>query len=38
MNAVANGGPGLVAVGADGTSLVNEPAIWLYALALAAES
>ncbi|HSM02728.1 MAG TPA: hypothetical protein VK960_09875 [Acidimicrobiia bacterium] len=37
MNAVTTGGPGLIAVGADGTSLVGDPAVWLYALALAAE-
>ena len=37
MNAITTGGPGLVAVGADGTSLVGDPAVWLYALALAAE-
>jgi hypothetical protein len=36
MNAVTAGGPGLVAVGADGTSPVGDPAIWLYALALEA--
>ena len=37
MNAVTTGGPGLIAVGADGTSLVGDPAVWLYALRLAAE-
>lgn len=37
MNAITTGGPGLIAVGADGTSLVGDPAVWLYALALAAE-